>query len=108
MSGPADCQILGHWRIVKSDIWEDDYLDLVGPATILFQPNGHGEFSFGCIKAGMDLEYGRTIVFFRWAGFDEGDEVTGSGSAELTDEGTLEIELSFDYGDDAVLTARRE
>jgi hypothetical protein len=108
MTGPADCQVLGRWRIVKSDIWDDDYLDLVDPATILIKPDGHGEFSFGCVQAGMDIEYGRTIVFFRWAGCDEGDEVTGSGSAELNDNGTLEIELSFDNGDDAVLIARRE
>ena len=108
MSGPDDCQILGRWRIVESDTWEDDYLDLVGPATILFEADGRGEFAFGCIEAGMDLEYGRAIVFFRWAGSDEGDEVAGSGSAELADDGTLEINLSFDYGDDTVLTARRE
>ncbi|WP_197706433.1 hypothetical protein [Magnetospirillum sp. 15-1] len=108
MSGPAACQILGCWRIVGSDIWDDDYLDLAGPATILLEANGHGEFAFVCIEAGMDLEYARTIVFFRWAGFDEGDEVNGSGSAELTDDGTLEIQLSFDNGDDAVLTAPRE
>ncbi|WP_170958914.1 hypothetical protein [Magnetospirillum sp. 15-1] len=43
-----------------------------------------------------------------WADSDEGDEVTGSGSAELADDGTLEIQLSFDNGDDAVLTAPRE
>ena len=108
MTGPAECQILGRWRIVESDIWDDDYLDLVDPATILIETDGHGEFAFGCVQAGMDIEYGRTIVFFRWAGCDEGDEVTGSGSAELTDDGTLEIELSFDNGDDAVLVGRRE
>ena len=108
MSGPAECQILGRWRIVGSDTWEDDYLDLVEPATILFEANGHGEFAFGCIEAGLDLEYARTTVFFRWAGFDEGDEVTGSGAAELADDETLEIDLSFDNGDDAILTARRE
>jgi len=108
MTGPADCQILGRWRIVESDTWNNDYLDLVDPATILFQADGHGEFAFGCIQAGMDIEYSRTIVFFRWAGCDEGDEISGSGSAELKDDGTLEIELSFDNGDDVVLTARRE
>jgi hypothetical protein len=108
MTGPADCQVLGRWRIVASDIWDDDYLDLVGPATILFEANGHGEFAFGCVEAGMDIEYARTIVFFRWAGCDEGDEVSGSGSAQLADDGTLEIELSFDNGDDAVLKARRK
>lgn len=107
MTGPAECQLLGRWRIVESDIWDESYLDLVEPATILFEADGHGEVAFGCIQAGMDLEYGRTIVFFRWAGCDEGDEVTGSGSAELMDDGMLEIELSFDNGDDAVLKARR-
>ena len=56
----------------------------------------------------MELEYSRSIVFFRWCGFDEGDEVSGAGSAELQDDGTVEIELSFDNGDDVTLEARRE
>jgi len=47
-------------------------------------------------------------VFFTWEGFDEGDEVSGSGSAELGDDGVLEIELSFRGGDEAILKARRE
>jgi hypothetical protein len=55
----------------------------------------------------MELEYGRRIVFFTWTGFDEGDEVCGSGSAELEDDGTVEIELSFHGGDDAILKACR-
>jgi len=59
-------------------------------------------------KATAELEYGRTIVFFRWTGFDEGDEISGDGSAELQDDGTIEVELSFDNGDDAILTGRRE
>ena len=45
---------------------------------------------------------------FRWTGFDEGDEISGHGSAELQDNRSLEIELAFDNGDDAILTARRE
>jgi hypothetical protein len=48
------------------------------------------------------LEYGRTIVFFRWSGFDEGDEICGDGSADLQDDGTTGIELAFDNGDDTV------
>ena len=107
MTGPTECQILGWWRIFESDIWDGDYLNLVDRATIAFEANGRGEFAFGCIQAGMVLEYGRTIVFFRYSGCDEGDKVTGSGSAELNDDGTLEIELSFDNGDDVVLKARR-
>jgi hypothetical protein len=46
----------------------------------------------------MEIEYSDSIVFFRWSGFDEGDEVSGGGSAELHDDGTVEIDLSFDIG----------
>jgi hypothetical protein len=70
-----------------------------------FAGNGRGEFAFGVVNATMELEYGRHIVFFTWSGFDEGDEVRGSGSAELEDDGTVEIELSFQNGDDAILKA---
>ena len=55
----------------------------------------------------MELEYAKSIVFFTWTGFDEGDEISGSGSAELDDDGAIEIELSFRNGDDAILNARR-
>jgi len=48
------------------------------------------------------------MVFFRWEGFDEGDEITGKASAELQDKGSLEIDLSLNNGDDATLTAPRE
>ena len=37
-----------------------------------------------------------------------GNEISGDGSAELEDDGTIEVELSFDNGDDAILTGRRE
>ena len=34
--------------------------------------------------------------------------ISGDGSAELEDDGTIEVELCFDNGDDAILTGRRE
>ena len=30
MSGPAGCEVIGRWRIVASDLWDRDYLDLAG------------------------------------------------------------------------------
>lgn len=106
MTAPRDCHLVGRWRIVEADLWARDYLDLVEPAYIAFGANGRGEFAFGAVQGTMDLAYGRDIVF-TWAGFDEGDEVHGSGSAELDHNGTLEIELSCHVGDDAILKARR-
>jgi hypothetical protein len=108
MTAPAGCQLIGRWRIFEADLWDREYLDLVEPAYMTIGKDGHGEFAFGALNATMDLEYSRSLIFFRWAGFDEGDEISGEGSAELQDDGTLEIGLSFDAGDDATLKARRE
>ena len=97
----------GRWRIVEADLWDRDYLDLVGPATMTIGADGHGEIVFGAMQASLELEYGRSIVFFSWAGFDEMDEVNGSGSAELLDDGTIEIEFTYHLGDEATLKANR-
>jgi hypothetical protein len=108
MTGPATCELIGRWRIIEADLWDRDYLDMIEPAHLEIGPEGWAEFAFGCVTAGGELEYSRTIVFFRWSGFDEGDEIAGDGSAELQDDGTIEIELAFDNGDDAILIGRRE
>lgn len=108
MTALANCELLGRWRIVEADLWDRDYLDLVEPAYLQIGGDGWAEFAFGVVTADGQLEYSRTIVFFRWNGFDEGDAVSGDGSAELQEDGTIEIELSFDNGDDAILTGRRE
>ena len=108
MTAPAGSQLVGRWRIVEADLWDNNYLDLVEPAYVAFDEKGRGEFAFGVSNATMDLEYSHSVIFFKWVGFDEGDEMSGSGSAELDDMGLLEIELSFDNGDDATLKARRE
>jgi hypothetical protein len=107
MSALAGCQLIGRWRIVEADLWDRDYLDLVEPAYVTFGKDGRGEFAFGAMNATLELEYARRLIFFSWAGCDEGDEMTGSGSAQLDDDGILEIELSFQDRDDAVLKARR-
>lgn len=107
MNTPAGCQLIGMWRIVEADLWDCDYLDLVEPACITFDEDGRGEFAFGVVNATMELEYASRIVFFTWDGFDEGDAISGSGSAELDDDGAIEIEISFHNGDDAILKARR-
>ena len=105
MTGPTDCLLIGKWRIVEADLWDNEHLDLVEPAYISFDKNGHGEIAFGAMQAGLDLEYARRLIFFTWAGFEEMDEVNGSGCAELNDDGTLSIEFSYHLGDEAELKA---
>jgi hypothetical protein len=103
MKAPADCRLIGRWRIVEADLWDRAYLDRSGPATLTITAQG-GEIAFGGMEAGLDVEYARDSIGFRWAGCDEGDEVRGEGTAELLDDGTIEIEFGYDNGDDAVET----
>jgi hypothetical protein len=108
MTEPAECQIIGRWRIVEANLWDRDYLDLVEPAYLQIDSDGSGELAFGVVTAALDVDYARTVVFFTFTGSDEGDEVSGSGSAELGDDGVREVEISFHNGDDAILHATRE
>lgn len=107
MMAIRDHPLIGKWRIVEADLWDRDYLDLVEPASITIRADGHGEIAFGAMQASLDLEYSPSTVFFTWAGFDEMDELSGSGSAELLDDGSIEIEFAYHLGDEAVLKARR-
>jgi hypothetical protein len=108
MSAPMNCQLIGRWRIVEADIWDRDYLDLCGPATIAITADGHGEIAFGALQATLDIEYNRLLVGFNWDGSDEGDQVLGDGSAELLDHGSIEIEFAYRNADEAVLKAKRD
>jgi len=100
--------LIGRWRIVQSDLCGADDLDLLGPAMIAFDDRGHGEITVGALTASLRLEYARTTVVFLWHGADDMTEVTGEGSAELQDDGTIEIELTYHEGDDTILKAVRE
>lgn len=100
--------LLGKWRIVAMPDYEDDYPDMVEPAYILFTPKG-GEFAFGCVTGQIFGGTGPDTngLDFAWAGNDEMDEASGTGSAVLQADGTLEAEVSFNGGDDIAFTARR-
>ena len=104
---PSDNPVVGRWRIVEADLWDRDHLDLCGPASLIIRVNGHGEIAFGAMQASLDIDYGPDEIGFTWAGFDEMTEVSGSGSAELQDDGSLEIEFEYRPGDEAVLKAVR-
>ncbi|MGD9659132.1 MAG: hypothetical protein AB7U61_16100 [Methylocystis sp.] len=108
MSAPADCKLVGRWRIVEADIWDGDYLDLCGPAGIVIGADRRGEIAFGAMRATLDVEYGPTSIAFSWIGSDEMDEVAGEGAAELLDDGSIEIEFEYDSGDEALLYAKQE
>ncbi|MDR3461933.1 MAG: hypothetical protein P4L76_06440 [Beijerinckiaceae bacterium] len=108
MSAPANRQLVGRWRIVEADLWDRDYLDLCGPAAITIGTDGRGEIAFDAMEAGLEIAHARAPIDFTWIGFDEGDDVSGEGSAELLDDGSIEIEFAYRDGDEAVLKAKRQ
>ena len=83
------------WRIVEAGIWDQAYLDLCGTATLTITDQGQGEIAFGALQAGLEVEYARDSIGFRWAGCEEGDQVEGKGTAELLHDGTIEIEFGL-------------
>ena len=59
MKAPADCRLIGRWRIVEADLWDREYLDLCGPATLTISTPG-GDVAFGALQAGLEVEYAPT------------------------------------------------
>ena len=65
MKAPANCRLIGRWRIVESDLWDRAHLDLSGPATLTITAQG-GEIAFGALEAGLEVEYARDSIGFHW------------------------------------------
>ena len=106
MSAASNCRLIGRWRIVEADLWDREDLDLCGPAILTITAQ-RGDIAFGALGAGLEVEYARYSIGFRWAGSDEGDQVEGDGTAELLEDDTIEIEFADHNGDQATLKAKR-
>ena len=101
--------IIGKWRITRMSAWNRDYIDLVEPGFITFEKHGMGEMAFGVVTAALDCAFnaGKTDVSFEFIGSDEGDEISGEGTAELTGANTIKGEIEFHNGDDTTFEAHR-
>ena len=102
---------LGNWRIIETELWDREALDLVAPAMLSLKPKGVGQIAFIAIEAQLDyrvvMRDGLPGVEFSFQGSDEGDEVMGRGWAILQGE-QLRGRLFFHQGDDSSFVARRE
>ena len=94
----------GRWRIVETDLWDDETLDLVEPASITIDGE-NGDLRLVAIDANLDIRYdvrnGAPIAEFSFAGFDEGEQVTGRGWLQPGTAGRLVGNLFFHRGDDS-------
>lgn len=100
--------LLTRWRIVGMEQWDQDFVDLVSPGHITFEPGGTGQLHFGCVDAELDWRATKSAerIEFTFAGFDEGDEVSGQGWAKA--EGArLTGRITFHHGDESGFSAVR-
>lgn len=104
--------VAGRWRIVETELWDREDLDLVAPAFIEFDEDGTGTFGFIVVRGWADYREvsrdERPGVEFSWEGSDEGDQVSGRGWAVLEDDGSLRGRIFFHLGDDSGFTATRD
>ena len=58
----------GTWRIVETDLWDRQFLDLCGPAFIEVDAQGHGNMAFGAMQASIDCRFTSNGIAFHWNG----------------------------------------
>jgi len=101
----------GKWRIVGTDLWGEEDLDLLGEAEITFGRAGIGSIRVGALQAELDYRFDKLAhpprADFTWSGADEMDPVTGRGWVELED-ASLRGKLFIHMGDDVTFSATRK
>ena len=101
----------GRWRIVETEMWDQEALDLVVPAHITFGRNGLGEMQLIAIGASIDYRVeergGAPVVEFSWSGFDEMDPSSGRARAGIEGD-TMRGKLFIHQGDQSSFVAKRE
>ena len=99
----------GNWRIIAMELWDQEDIDLLGPAYITFDPKKKsGQFRFIAVEGWMDCRFsnkdGLPAVEFSWEGTNETDQVSGRGWA-ASERGVLKGRIFFHRGDDSGFTA---
>jgi hypothetical protein len=111
-SGRAVTALVGRWRIVEMDLWDEEDVDLVAPGFIEFGPNHRGSLGFVAVQGGVDWREtsrdGRSGLEFSWEGFDDSDPASGRGWAVLEDDGSLRGHIYFHVGDDSGFRGKRD
>jgi hypothetical protein len=103
--------IEGRWRIVETELWDQEALDLIVPAYMRFDRSSLGEMELIAIGASIDYRVeqrdGAFVLEFSWSGFDEMDATSGRAWARI-DGDTMRGKLFIHQGDESTFVARRE
>ncbi len=104
-------EYVGEWRVTEMSEWDRDFIDLVAPGHLTIKANGRGTFAFGAIEAELDCrddKAGHDVrLSFSFAGWDEGDEVSGRGWAKVNDN-MMEGWFALHQGEDSTFKAEKQ
>jgi len=98
-------RLIGKWRIIQTEAWDKQHVDLCGPVYIEIDARGLGNMAFGALEASVDSSFTPNGIDFEWSGADEGDQVSGTGWADLHEDGSLEGEIAYNNGDETTFIA---
>ncbi len=101
----------GFWRFEEMELWDEDFINLLGPANITFDDDALGSFEFGAVVGFIDCRFserdGKPFVEFSWQGKNDTDDDCGRGWGMIADDGNLHGRIFFHYSDDSAFTAKR-
>jgi hypothetical protein len=97
----------GRWRLVETDLWSDDSIDLLEEAHIVFDADRLGSLVVGALQADIDYRTGerdgRPSVEFSWVGDDDGHPSSGRGWAHVQPDNTMRVKLYIHRGDEVTM-----
>jgi hypothetical protein len=101
-------QLVGKWRIVEMEVWDQEYVDMEVPGYIRIDSDGTGRFQFGLVSGDIDgraEQCGNAPRFeFSWSGQEENDSVCGRGRAVI-ENGELKGRIYLHLADDSAFRA---
>jgi hypothetical protein len=100
---------LGLWHIKHMEQWDEDYCNMEVQAYIQLKRDGTGYFQFGLVQGEINWWEGDASeeCEFTWAGSDECDEASGSGSLRVEKDGSATGEMHLHMGDSSDFAAIR-
>ena len=65
--------VVGRWRIIEMEQWDQEYVDELGPGFLKLERAGTGSLQFGVVQAGVDYRMeertGNPVLEFSFEGF---------------------------------------